>query len=276
MKRLFVGLVVMGALSLGSLIGQASASTNHIVKPGDTLWNIALANDVSVENLLAWNALDSTLIQPSQEIKIEKGSNVHKYTVVAGDTLFEIAESHNIKLNDLMRLNNISDHLILPGQQLILDGDDISMDYTNLHPTSRTKTIEARTPMQTRKVAIASEQTPPPVEVQKEVSKPAVVPAASTGTEMLVTATAYTAYCEGCSGVTYTGIDLRSNPDQKVIAVDPSIIPLGSRVWVEGYGEAIAGDIGGAIKGHIIDVFIENKQDALKWGRKKIKIKVLN
>ena len=39
---------------------------------------------------------------------------------------------------------------------------------------------------------------------------------------MTVTATAYTAYCAGCSGTTATGIDLRSNPNQKVIAVDPS------------------------------------------------------
>ena len=42
----------------------------------------------------------------------------------------------------------------------------------------------------------------------------------------------------------------------KLIAVDPSVIPLGSRVWVEGYGEAIAADTGGAIKGHKIDVLM--------------------
>ena len=93
---------------------------------------------------------------------------------------------------------------------------------------------------------------------------------------MTVTATAYTAYCEGCSGVTSTGIDLISNPNQKVIAVDPTVIPLGSRVWVEGYGEAIAGDIGGAIKGNKIDVFIPATQDALNWGSKTVTIKVLN
>ena len=47
-------------------------------------------------------------------------------------------------------------------------------------------------------------------------------PASTSGQEMTMTATAYTAYCEGCSGITYTGIDLRSNPNQKVIAVDPN------------------------------------------------------
>ena len=104
---------------------------------------------------------------------------------------------------------------------------------------------------------------------------PIPTPTSPTTKEMSVTATAYTAYCEGCSGITFTGIDLRSNPNQKVIAVDPSIIPLGSRVWVEGYGEAIAGDIGGAIKGNIIDVFLEHRQDALNWGRKTVTIKIL-
>ena len=64
-----------------------------------------------------------------------------------------------------------------------------------------------------------------------------------------MTATAYTAYCNGCSGITTTGINLRANPNLKVIAVDPSVIPLGSKVWVEGYGYAVAGDTGGAIKG---------------------------
>ena len=98
----------------------------------------------------------------------------------------------------------------------------------------------------------------------------------SGGKEFYVTATAYTAYCNGCSGVTSTGINLKSNPDVKVIAVDPSVIPLGSKVWVEGYGYAIAGDTGGAIKGNKIDLFMPSKSKAYNFGRKKVRIKVLN
>ena len=100
--------------------------------------------------------------------------------------------------------------------------------------------------------------------------------APSTGKEFYVTATAYTASCSGCSGVTATGIDLKANPSSKVIAVDPSVIPLGSKVWVEGYGYAIAADTGGAIKGNKIDVFVSSKSQAASWGRKKVRIKVLN
>ncbi|WP_455675546.1 3D domain-containing protein [Pradoshia sp.] len=85
-------------------------------------------------------------------------------------------------------------------------------------------------------------------------------------TVITVTATAYTADCEGGSGVTYTGVDLKANPDAKVIAVDPSVIPLGTEVYVEGYGHAVAADIGGAIEGNKIDVFIPSEDEADSWG----------
>ncbi|MFJ7953703.1 ubiquitin-like domain-containing protein [Lysinibacillus sp. NPDC096418] len=98
----------------------------------------------------------------------------------------------------------------------------------------------------------------------------------ASGKEFYVTATAYTPYCNGCSGTSATGINLRANSGLKVIAVDPSVIKLGSKVWVEGYGTAIAGDTGGAIKGNKIDILVQSDAQARNWGRKKVRIKVLN
>ncbi|XJZ27366.1 3D domain-containing protein [Bacillota bacterium Lsc_1132] len=98
----------------------------------------------------------------------------------------------------------------------------------------------------------------------------------SGGKELYVSTTAYTADCNGCSGNTSTGINLRANPHAKVIAVDPSVIPLGTKVYVEGYGYAIAADTGASIKGYKIDVFFPSKSDAFRWGAKKVKIKILN
>ncbi|WP_241494479.1 G5 and 3D domain-containing protein [Bacillus coahuilensis] len=98
----------------------------------------------------------------------------------------------------------------------------------------------------------------------------------SSAREFYVSATAYTAFCNGCSGVTATGIDLRANPNSKVIAVDPSVIPLGTKVWVEGYGYAVAADTGSAIKGNKIDLFFSSKSDALAFGRKNVLIKILD
>jgi len=106
------------------------------------------------------------------------------------------------------------------------------------------------------------------------VSRGSAEPAS--GKEFYVTATAYTPYCNGCSGKSATGINLRSDSGLKVIAVDPSVIKLGSKVWVEGYGTAIAGDTGGSIKGNKIDILVQSDAQARKWGRKKVRIKVLN
>ena len=98
----------------------------------------------------------------------------------------------------------------------------------------------------------------------------------ASGKEFYVTSTAYTASCSGCSGHTATGVNLKNNPGSKVIAVDPSFIPLGTKVHVEGYGYAVAADTGSAIKGRKIDVFFPSKSAAYRWGNKRVKIKVLN
>ncbi|AMX00665.1 hypothetical protein ATY39_15330 [Rummeliibacillus stabekisii] len=102
----------------------------------------------------------------------------------------------------------------------------------------------------------------------KKVSKPV------SNKSMYVSSTAYTAYCKGCSGKTATGINLRKNPYKKVIAVDPKVIPLRSMVYVNGYGLAVAGDTGGAIKGRKIDVFMPSKKKAYSWGRRTVKVTI--
>ena len=96
------------------------------------------------------------------------------------------------------------------------------------------------------------------------------------GRELYVSSTAYTASCNGCSGVTTTGLNLKSNPNVKVIAVDSNIIPLGSKVYVDGYGYALAADTGGAIKGNKIDVFFSSTSEAYRWGVKKVKVRIIN
>lgn len=104
----------------------------------------------------------------------------------------------------------------------------------------------------------------------KAPSKPAAQPYKT----LKMKASAYTGNCKGCSGKTATGIDLKKNPNLKVISVDPKVIPLGSKVYVEGYGYAIAGDTGGALKGNKIDVFIPDQKKALNWGVKTVTVKI--
>lgn len=83
-----------------------------------------------------------------------------------------------------------------------------------------------------------------------------------------------TAYSGG--GTTATGINLTANPGLKVVAVDPSVIPLGSRVYVSGYGEAIAGDTGGAINGNVVDVYFADESQCYTWGRRQVTVTILD
>ncbi len=76
-----------------------------------------------------------------------------------------------------------------------------------------------------------------------------------------------TAYCTGT--ITATGTKPVYNPSGiSTIAVDPRVIPLGSLVYVDGYGYAVAADTGGAIKGNIVDVFLNSQDASRQWGRK--------
>ncbi|MBM7708986.1 3D domain-containing protein [Enterococcus lemanii] len=120
--------------------------------------------------------------------------------------------------------------------------------------------------------------TPQPEVSQPETSPstPPVVetPAPSTGKTLYVQATAYSYKEVGSSFYTALGVDLRQN--SQVIAVDPSVIPLGSVVEVEGYGIALAADTGGAIKGNIIDVHLNSVDACKQWGRKfNVKVTIL-
>ncbi|WP_210608247.1 LysM peptidoglycan-binding and 3D domain-containing protein [Priestia flexa] len=240
----------------------STSQNTYKVQSGDTLYHIAKSHGLSVEQLKQYNNLSSNVIYVNQVLtvngssavtapadeKIEQPAPVSTYKVKPGDTLWSIAQRHGISVSRLQELNGLSANTIYINQVLKVNG--------SVAPAPAAP--EVSNPVSSKP------QTPAPSENQ-EVKK-----------EFQVVATAYTAFCTGCSGITKTGIDLRANPNQKVIAVDPSVIPLGSRVYVEGYGEAIAGDTGGAIKGNRIDVFIPSQSEAMKWGRKTVTVKILN
>ena len=80
---------------------------------------------------------------------------------------------------------------------------------------------------------------------------------------MTVTATAYT-----LQGHTATGAPVGYG----VVAVDPSVIPLGTRMTIPGYGEGVAADTGGAIQGAVIDLWFPTAAAAAGWGRRTVTI----
>lgn len=101
--------------------------------------------------------------------------------------------------------------------------------------------------------------------------------------EITVEATFYTAFCPtGCNGITATGLDVRNTiytaDGYRIIAVDPSVIPLGSIVKVSlENGDSFtakAEDTGGAIKGGRIDVLVATKSEARRLGRQSAKVEI--
>lgn len=88
---------------------------------------------------------------------------------------------------------------------------------------------------------------------------------------MTLRATAYTPQDGGGNGIAYTGMKARYG----VVAVDPDVIPLYSKLYIEGYGEAIAGDTGGDIQGNRIDLCYESYETAMKFGVRNVTVYIL-
>lgn len=88
---------------------------------------------------------------------------------------------------------------------------------------------------------------------------------------MSMEATAYLPTDGGGAGITAMGIPATYG----IVAVDPDVIPLGSRVYIPGYGEALAADTGGAIYGYRIDLCMEDYYQAMDFGRRNVTVFVL-
>jgi 3D (Asp-Asp-Asp) domain-containing protein len=97
-------------------------------------------------------------------------------------------------------------------------------------------------------------------------------------------ATAYTAFCpSGCNGITATGIDVSNSvyhEGRRVVAVDPTVIPLGALIEVRmadgSITEAIASDTGGAIRGNKIDILRSTRNKAVQFGRQDVEVRIIN
>jgi 3D (Asp-Asp-Asp) domain-containing protein len=100
---------------------------------------------------------------------------------------------------------------------------------------------------------------------KEEEGKPAS--SVPSGQAMTFESTAYTSY----GTKTATG----TTPKKGTVAVDPKVIPLGTKLYIEGYGYGVAEDTGGRIKGHIIDVYFTNEADCVQWGRRNVKVHIL-
>ncbi|MFF2793795.1 LysM peptidoglycan-binding and 3D domain-containing protein [Lysinibacillus xylanilyticus] len=262
----------------------------YTVKQSDTLWKIALDHQVTVSQIKEWNQLQTDLIHPGLKLFIFDGLKTSNTAVTEKSIVPAAHESKGTTTSAAApSTNNTTSKDRTPEANAPSTSNTASKDRTpeaNAPSTSKNAskghTPEATVPSTSN--TAAKDHTPEanaPLTsntAAKDHTPEATAPSTSNSAskEITVKASAYTASCEGCSGITATGINLKTNPNAKVISVDPAIIPLGSKVYVEGYGEAIAGDTGGAIKGNRIDVFVPSQQDAINFGVKQLKVTILN
>ncbi|MGX6444151.1 3D domain-containing protein [Neobacillus sp. K501] len=251
-------LKIFMAVAALSVTVSANALAKEVSENRDSLGKESSTKKIAVETKLDKET------EVVQKVEVSAEPEVKHYTVEPGDTLSDIAVDHQVSVEKIKEENSLSSDVIQPGLEIEISEVADSAEAGEL--SNKTEVQEAEN--HTEYAAIETTETPQPDTESTQVEEESK--------ELTVTATAYTATCEGCSGITATGVNILENPDQKVIAVDPSVIPLGSKVYVEGYGYATAADTGGAIKGNKIDVFIPEQQDALNWGKKQVEVKIIN
>ncbi|MBC1285690.1 LysM peptidoglycan-binding and 3D domain-containing protein [Listeria booriae] len=277
MKKTVV--TIAAGLVLAGGVGSTQASAaEYTVKPGDSLWKISNENNVSINQIKVANKLTSNLIFPNQKLEVgtaapEATTTAKTYTILSGDTLSKIALENSVTVAELKKWNELSSDLIIAGNTLKIIGDSqetVVPKQEVKESTSSNSSVQEQQPtqkQQPQQKSNSNQQSSQSQSSSKSSSK-------SVAKEITVTATAYSKAEPGMGHITASGIDLNDNP--RVIAVDPSVIPLGSKVYVEGYGEAIAADTGGAIKGNKIDVHMNTVQACYNWGVKTVKVQILN
>ncbi|WP_142335711.1 cell wall-binding protein EntB [Bacillus cereus] len=199
------------------------------------------------------------IVKPKEEVKVKEEPKVQEI----------VKPKEEAKVKEEVKAQEI----VKPKEEAKVKEEEKAQEIVKAKEEEKVQEIaKAKEEEKAREIAKAKEE-----ERAKEASKNNIQ---SAKRELTVVATAYTADPSengtyGGRVLTAMGHDLTANPNMRIIAVDPKVIPLGSKVWVEGYGEAIAGDTGSAIKGNRIDVLMGSKSKAMNWGRQTVKVKIL-
>lgn len=180
-----------------------------------------------------------------------------EHTVTSSDTLTSISLKY---YGDTDHVQAIATANKITNVDLIIDGQVLKFDTDKDVTTSSDTTT-----------APANQTT------SQEESSAATTNTAYSGRTITMESTAYSsdpADALGGGTVTATGQNLLENP--MAVAVDPSVIPLGTHLYVEGYGEAYAVDTGSAIQGNIIDVHFPTAAQCDVWGRRQVQVTILD
>ena len=192
LQKLVAATAIVSTVGVG--LAQIADADTYTVKKGDTLWDIAINNGTTVDQLMQDNNLTSSLIFPGDKLtynttvaQVAQAKEQGYYTVVLGDTLGKVANRFGVSVDELVKLNNLSNpNLIYVGTVLKVDGSaaktaEVTVPKATVVENTAEKTVVKVDPVQTvaPKAATPAKVETKAVETKKEapVATPAVAKA---------------------------------------------------------------------------------------------------
>ena len=193
LQKLVAATAIVSTVGVG--LAQIADADTYTVKKGDTLWDIAINNGTTVDQLMQDNNLTSSLIFPGDKLtynttvaQVAQAKEQGYYTVVLGDTLGKVANRFGVTVDELVKLNNLSDpNLIYVGTVLKVDGNaaktaEVTVPKATVVENTPEKTVAKVDPVQTVAPKTAATVAPAaaptaPAAAPKAAATPAATPA---------------------------------------------------------------------------------------------------
>ena len=193
LQKLVAATAIVSTVGVG--LAQIADADTYTVKKGDTLWDIAINNGTTVDQLMQDNNLTSSLIFPGDKLtynttvaQVAQAKEQGYYTVVLGDTLGKVANRFGVSVDELVKLNNLSNpNLIYVGTVLKVDASatktaEVTVPRATVVENTPEKTVAKVDPVQTvapkTAATVAPAATPAaPAAAPKAVATPAATPA---------------------------------------------------------------------------------------------------
>lgn len=278
----------ISAITSQNVFAATLNTKSYIVKNGDCLRSIAQKYGESLSTLRKTNNEWNDTIFPGQVFKVsiktnptvqqtaqKKGTSLKTYTVKSGDSLRSIAQKYGETLNTLRKANNKWIDTIFPGQVLNVSVATSSDIQHPVHLKNEQSSIVVKSKQSKLNTTSVKQKSKDYIQLGNKKASSVITKikhsykrGSNTTYKANYTMNA-TAYAGG--GLTAMGLKPVRNPSGiSTIAVDPSVIPLGTKVYISGYGNAICSDTGGSIKGNRIDLYMNSEAESLNWGRKTV------